>query len=43
MIYEGISARHHVMQAYYALGLRKDAKLRKELPAYDAEFWQSEI
>lgn len=43
VIYEGTSEIHQLMQAGYALGLRKDAKLRKELPAYDAEFWQSEI
>jgi hypothetical protein len=29
------------MQAGYALGLREDAHLRCELPAYDAELWQS--
>ena len=42
VIYEGTSEIHQLMQAGYALGLRKDAKLRKELPAYDADFWQSE-
>ena len=42
VIYEGTSEIHQLMQAGYALGLRKDAKLRKELPAYNAEFWQSE-
>jgi alkylation response protein AidB-like acyl-CoA dehydrogenase len=42
VIYEGTSEIHQLMQAGYALGLRKDAKLRKELPAYDAEYWQSE-
>lgn len=40
IIYEGTSEIHQLMQAGYALGYRKDAKLRCELPAYDAEFWQ---
>jgi hypothetical protein len=30
------------MQAGYALGYREDADLRCELPAYDADFWQSD-
>jgi alkylation response protein AidB-like acyl-CoA dehydrogenase len=42
IIYEGTSEIHQLMQAGYALGYRKDAKLRCELPAYDAEFWQAE-
>lgn len=42
VIYEGTSEVHQLMQAGYALGYRKDSKLRKELPAYDAEFWQAE-
>jgi glutaryl-CoA dehydrogenase (non-decarboxylating) len=42
VIYEGTSEINQLMQAGYALGLRKDAKLRKELPAYDADYWQSE-
>jgi glutaryl-CoA dehydrogenase (non-decarboxylating) len=41
IIYEGTSEIHQLMQAGYALGYRKDAKLRCELPAYDAEYWQS--
>ncbi len=41
IIYEGTSEIHQLMQAGYALGYRKDAKLRCELPAYDAEFWQA--
>ncbi len=41
VIYEGTSEIHQLMQAGYALGYRKDAELRCELPAYDAEFWQS--
>ncbi|MBW8010921.1 MAG: butyryl-CoA dehydrogenase [Chloroflexi bacterium] len=42
VIYEGTSEVHQLMQAGYALGYRKDGPLRKELPAYDAEFWQEE-
>src|SRR5260221_11168131 len=42
IIYEGTSEIHQIMQAEYALGFREDRPLRKELPAYDAEFWQSE-
>lgn len=41
VIYEGTSEIHQLMQAGYALGYRKDAELRCELPAYDTEFWQS--
>jgi glutaryl-CoA dehydrogenase (non-decarboxylating) len=41
-IYEGTSEIHQLMQAGYALGLRDDGDLRCELPAYDAEAWQSE-
>jgi glutaryl-CoA dehydrogenase (non-decarboxylating) len=40
IIYEGTSEIHQLMQAGYALGLREDAKLRCELPAYDPEEWQ---
>ena len=40
IIYEGTSEIHQLMQAGYALGERKDRPLRKELPAYDAEYWQ---
>ena len=40
VIYEGTNEIHRLIQAGYALGYRKDAPLRKELPAYDAEFWQ---
>jgi hypothetical protein len=29
------------MQAGYALGYREDADLRRELPAYEPEFWQA--
>lgn len=42
VIYEGTSEIHQLMQADYALGYRQDARLRCELPAYDAEFWQAE-
>lgn len=42
VIYEGTSEIHQLMQAGYALGLREDKALRCELPAYDADFWQSE-
>ena len=42
IIYEGTSEVHQLMQAGYALGLRQDGALRCELPAYDAEMWQSE-
>ncbi len=42
MIYEGTSEIQQLIQAGYALGLRKDAPLRKELPAYDPEVWQAE-
>jgi glutaryl-CoA dehydrogenase (non-decarboxylating) len=42
VIYEGTSEIHQLMQADYALGFREDRPLRCELPAYDADFWQSE-
>ena len=42
VIYEGTSEIHQLMQADYALGNRDDRPLRRELPAYDADFWQSE-
>jgi alkylation response protein AidB-like acyl-CoA dehydrogenase len=40
MIYEGSSEIQILIQAGYALDLRKDSPLRCELPAYDPEFWQ---
>lgn len=40
MIYEGTSEIHELMQAGYALGYRRDAPLRCELPAYNADEWQ---
>ena len=42
VIYEGSREIHQVMQAQYALGYRQDKPLRCELPAYNAEEWQSE-
>jgi glutaryl-CoA dehydrogenase (non-decarboxylating) len=41
VIYEGTSEIHQLMQAGYALGYRKDATLRCELPAYDEKVWRS--
>jgi alkylation response protein AidB-like acyl-CoA dehydrogenase len=40
MIYEGTSEIHQLMQAGYALGTRRDAALRCELPAYDPAVWR---
>ena len=42
MIYEGTNEIHSLIQAGYALGTRKDRPLRKEMPEFDADFWQSE-
>jgi glutaryl-CoA dehydrogenase (non-decarboxylating) len=42
VIYEGTSEIHQIMQADYEMGYRDDKPLRCELPAYDAESWQSE-
>jgi glutaryl-CoA dehydrogenase (non-decarboxylating) len=42
VIYEGTSEIHQLMQAGYALGYRDDKPIRCELPAYSAEYWQSE-
>lgn len=41
IIYEGSSEIQTLIQAGYALGERADKPLRCELPAYDAEAWQS--
>ena len=41
IIYEGTSEIHQLMQAGYALGYRKDAPLRCELPGFDPEVWQT--
>jgi alkylation response protein AidB-like acyl-CoA dehydrogenase len=40
IIYEGTSEIHQLIQAGYALGYRQETKLRRELPAYDPDFWQ---
>lgn len=40
IIYEGTSEIHQLIQAGYALGYRQEAQLRRELPAYDPNFWQ---
>lgn len=40
VIYEGTSEIHQLIQAGYALGYRKDAHLRKELPPYNDKEWQ---
>jgi glutaryl-CoA dehydrogenase (non-decarboxylating) len=37
MLYEGTSEIHELIQAGYALGLRRDAPLRCELPPFDRE------
>ena len=42
MIYEGTNEIHSLIQAGYALGTRTDRPLRREMPAYDADRWQSE-
>jgi alkylation response protein AidB-like acyl-CoA dehydrogenase len=34
MLYEGTSESHELIQAGYALGLRQDTALRRELPGY---------
>jgi len=41
VIYEGTSEIHMLMQAGYALGYRQDTPLRCELPAYNAQIWQT--
>jgi alkylation response protein AidB-like acyl-CoA dehydrogenase len=42
IIYEGSSEIQTIIQAQYALGLRADKPLRREMPAYDPAFWQEE-
>ncbi|MDZ4670258.1 MAG: acyl-CoA dehydrogenase family protein [Phototrophicales bacterium] len=43
VIYEGTSEIHQLMQADFALGFREEKPdLRCELPAYNADEWQSE-
>jgi len=41
VIYEGASEIQQLLQADYAFGFRKDKPLRCELPAYNADEWQS--
>ncbi|MBN1679227.1 MAG: acyl-CoA dehydrogenase family protein [Anaerolineae bacterium] len=43
VIYEGSSEIQQLIQADYALEYRKDKPLRCELPAYDVDYWQSEV
>jgi glutaryl-CoA dehydrogenase (non-decarboxylating) len=43
MIYEGSNEIQTLIQAGYALGYREDKPLPKELPAYDADFWQESL
>jgi len=42
MIYEGTNEIHSLIQAGYALGTREDRPLRREMPAFEEDFWQSE-
>jgi glutaryl-CoA dehydrogenase (non-decarboxylating) len=42
MIYEGTNEIHSLIQAGYALGTREDRPLRREMPAYEADVWQSD-
>ncbi|NOZ71558.1 MAG: butyryl-CoA dehydrogenase [Chloroflexi bacterium] len=42
VIYEGTTQIHQLMQASYALGVRRDKPIRCELPAYDPDFWQAD-
>lgn len=42
VIYEGSNEIQRLIQASYALGWRTDRPLRKELPAYDEDFFQNE-
>jgi alkylation response protein AidB-like acyl-CoA dehydrogenase len=39
IIYEGTRELQELLQADFALGVRENKPLRKELPAYDAEEW----
>ena len=41
MIYEGTNEIHSLIQAGYVLGTRKDRPLRREMPAYEEDLWQS--
>lgn len=42
MIYEGSNEIQQLIQAWYALGERRDKPLRKPWPAYNREFWQED-
>ncbi len=42
VIYEGTRELQQLIQADYVLGYREDKPLRCELPAFDADYWQSE-
>jgi len=42
VIYEGTSEIHQIMQADYELGMRQDKPIRRELPAFDEDYWTSE-
>jgi glutaryl-CoA dehydrogenase (non-decarboxylating) len=42
VIYEGSNEIQHLIQASYALGGRRDRPLRKEMPAYNPDEWQSD-
>jgi alkylation response protein AidB-like acyl-CoA dehydrogenase len=42
MIYEGSNEIQQLIQASYALGVRRDKPLRREMPPYDPEVWQEE-
>jgi len=39
MIYEGSNEIQSLIQADYALGKRRDKKIRRELPPYDHQTW----
>lgn len=42
VIYEGTRELQQLLQADYELGVRTRPSLRRELPAYDPDFWTSE-
>jgi glutaryl-CoA dehydrogenase (non-decarboxylating) len=42
VIYEGSNEIQHLIQASYALGVRRDRPLRKEMPAYIPDEWQTD-
>jgi alkylation response protein AidB-like acyl-CoA dehydrogenase len=43
VIYEGTSQIHQLLQAGYVFGTRQDKALRREMPAYDPEYWQADV